>query len=296
MQCGATFLFVATMALTVLRANTLRIGNSMHTRCTRTLPFLSMAAGNKKEVLYDMPVSNHGARVRMILKAKNLVGNNVEIRQPAELGGLTSPDFEKLNPQRKMPLLVTEGGYPIAESDTIARYLMEKYGSQPPSFRPNTLPLAVLSEQLVRLHDIYISPIQGCLYKAPGYIMSVHGTDRRAAMRDLVRQVDNAETLLRNFDATFPGARKGGYLCGQEISLADATLFPTMVFVHFMMPRFFDLRVPGPLLADWFHNISSSDEAAACVREEIEGALRGWEAAGRWTPILEEMKQTQANR
>lgn len=255
---------------------------------------MSMAIGARREILYDMPVSNHGARCRMIIKAKGLLGSSVEIQQPAALGGLVSPEYERLNPQKKMPLLVTEGGYPIPESDTISRYLLEKYAAQSPSFVPAHLPLRVLSEQIVRLHDIYMAPIQGCLYKAPGYIMSVHGTDRRAALRDLVRQIENLEGLLRTFDEAFPNARKGGYLCGTEISLADAALFPTYVFWAFMMPRFFDQPVPGPLLAEWFRQLSSSDAAAATIREEIEGALRAWEGSGRWAPILEELKQTKS--
>lgn len=189
--------------------------------------------------------------------------------------------------------MVTDGGYPIPESDTISRYLLEKYAAQRPSFVPTHLPLRVLSEQIVRLHDTYMTPIQGCLYKAPGYIMSVHGADKRAALKDLLRQIENLEALLRSFDESFPNARKGGYLCGNEISLADATIYPTYVFWEFMMPRFFDVPVPGNLLKEWFQQLSSSDESAASVREEIEVALRGWEASGRWLPILEELKQSK---
>lgn len=66
---------------------------------------LSMAVSSRREILYDMPVSNHGARCRMIIKAKGLLGNSVEIQQPAALGGLVSPEYAALNPQKKMPLL-----------------------------------------------------------------------------------------------------------------------------------------------------------------------------------------------
>ena len=47
----------------------------------------SWEAVGKKDVLYDLPVSNHGARCRMIVYAKNL-GSRIDIRSPEKLGGL----------------------------------------------------------------------------------------------------------------------------------------------------------------------------------------------------------------
>lgn len=53
---------------------------------------------NEKDILYDMPISNHGARVRMIISAKN-IGNFIDIKQPSEIGGMKSVDYLKLNAQ-----------------------------------------------------------------------------------------------------------------------------------------------------------------------------------------------------
>jgi len=255
---------------------------------------LTTAASALKSVLYDVPVSNHGARVRMIINSKG-IASEVAMKPPTELGGLTSPEYRRLNPQGKMPLLVTDNGYPIAESDTISRYLIDKYSGTGPSFVPNDARLRILSEQLSRQHDIYISPLQGAMYKAPGFPLSIFGTDRGKALDELVKQVSNLEGLLQTFDAVHgPNLRKGGYLCGSEISLADATIFPTMVFCQFMLPRFFDVQVPGSLLRDWFERLSSSDSSANQVKEEIEVALRNWEAAKRWEPILDEKKRSSS--
>jgi glutathione S-transferase len=71
-----------------------------------------------RDVLYDMPVSNHGARVRILAQEK---GIDLDVRLPSEIGGLKSPEFIALNAQGKMPLLVTQEGFPIPESDTICR-------------------------------------------------------------------------------------------------------------------------------------------------------------------------------
>lgn len=48
------------------------------------------------ETLYDAPVSNHGARVRILSKVKNI---DLQIKSPADIGGLKSPEYSKLSIQ-----------------------------------------------------------------------------------------------------------------------------------------------------------------------------------------------------
>ncbi|KAJ1491111.1 hypothetical protein T484DRAFT_1613236 [Baffinella frigidus] len=88
--------------------------------------------------LYDMPVSNNGARCRIIIYKKGLTEQDITILHPSTLGGLKSPEYLALNPQGKMPLLTTEHGA-ILESDTIARYLLDRFSDRAPSFAPATL-------------------------------------------------------------------------------------------------------------------------------------------------------------
>jgi glutathione S-transferase len=66
-----------------------------------------------------------------------------------------------------MPLLLVgaEGGsgidmYPIVESDPIARYLCDKYVGVGPSLKPEHAMQRTLGEQLVRVMDMYIGPLQ----------------------------------------------------------------------------------------------------------------------------------------
>ena len=76
--------------------------------------------------LYDLPVSNNGARVRMLLYYKDV--KDVEIVSPMELGGLRSEDYLKVNPQGKMPALsCRDENELVPESDTIARFLGGKF-------------------------------------------------------------------------------------------------------------------------------------------------------------------------
>jgi glutathione S-transferase len=133
--------------------------------------------------LYDLPVSNHGARVRLLLYKKGLE-SAVKIVSPQELGGLRSAEYKALSPQGKMPLLVEDDGTSVWESDAICRHLLDKHADTGPSLRPTTLTARTAAEVICRHHDAYLGPIQGCLYK-PVPPFGRFGT-RAAALRELV--------------------------------------------------------------------------------------------------------------
>lgn len=222
-------------------------------------------------ILFDMPVSNNGARCRIILYKKKI--NDVEIRSPMELGGLKSPEYLSRNPQGKMPLLsLPNGGLDLAESDTIARYLLSQYAEKGPSFQMNN----PRSNLIARVHDMYITTIQGCLYKAaPPF--GPFGI-RKDAIAEILRQLEVIEDLVV--------VDEGMYLCGAEVSLADATVFPTAVFLDYMLPKF-DVATPlPPKLRQWFDTLTQQDADFARVRAEITEALRGWDGNRRWDTIL----------
>jgi glutathione S-transferase len=228
----------------------------------------------KKSILYDMPVSNNGARCRLIIYKKQI--DDVEIQSPSVLGGLKSAEYLQRNPQGKMPLLVCppyeqDGGLNLAESDTIARYLLSKYASLGPSFLPDN----PRSNLMARIHDMYITTIQGAMYKAAPPFGSF-GT-RKAALVELQKQLLVLEDLLVDH---------GLYLCGDDVSLADATIFPTLVFLAHMLPKFEILPALPTKLGQYYDEVTSQDPDFAKVRGEIMEALQGWETNQRWDGIL----------
>eukprot|EP00523_Entomoneis_sp_CCMP467_P017022 CAMPEP_0168772542 /NCGR_PEP_ID=MMETSP0725-20121227/4010_1 /TAXON_ID=265536 /ORGANISM="Amphiprora sp., Strain CCMP467" /LENGTH=378 /DNA_ID=CAMNT_0008822063 /DNA_START=8 /DNA_END=1144 /DNA_ORIENTATION=- len=231
-------------------------------------------ASASRAILYDMPVSNNGARVRLILYKKGLGSQDVTMVKPTEVGGLKSDDYLQINPQGKMPSMVCKDtGLNLAESDTIARFILSKHATVGPSFQPDNPKSNLMS----RLHDIYLGPIQGCLYKAKGPF-GIFGT-RKDAIAEYVRQ-------MQIIDGLIDGSQEGLYLCGSEVSLADATLFPSMVFANFMLPKF-DVSPPLPSkIARWFREVRERDSAFAKVYSEIVEALEAWDENGRWQNIL----------
>lgn len=243
-----------------------------------TVPTMS-----ENPVLYDMPVSNNGARCRVIIYKKG-IEDQVSIKSPMDVGGLRSPEFLALNPQGKMPLLVA-GKMALPESDTICRYLLDRFGDSSPSFIPSTLEARTKSDLICRLHDMYLTTIQGVLYKAtPPF--GIYGS-RLDALKELRKQL-----LILNDVADADGP----YLAGKDISLADATVFPTLVFVAHMLPIYassegeegaFDIKVVlGDKVAKWYLNMQQHDAVFKKVHQEIQTALNGWSDKGRWTTIL----------
>ena len=228
-----------------------------------------------RSILYDKPVSNNGARCRAIIYKKGLSEKDVTIKNPNEVGGLRSEEYLKINPQGKMPCLVChETGLNIAESDTIARYLMARYSDMGPSFQPDN----PKSNLIARLHDIYLTTIQGFMYKATGPF-GRFGT-RKDAMSEYIRQLQVIEDLIDYQD------KDGIYLCGADISLADVTLFPSCVFASYMMPKF-DVNPPLPRkMNHWFNTLKNKDPVLSRICDEITKALHVWEKDDRWGRLL----------
>jgi len=228
---------------------------------------------SSKHTLYDLPVSNNGARCRLILYKKKIPSEDVAIVSPATLGGLKSDEYLALNPQGKMPLLTSQDGINLPESDTICRYLMSTYADKGPSFLPDD----PTSNLIARIHDMYITTIQGCLYK-PSPPFGIYGT-RQDALKELQKQLQVIEDLVS-------GERDGYYLCGADCSLADVTLFPTMVFIKEMLPKFepYANDLP-PKLSKWFDDVKANDADFMKVHDEVNGGIQNWDSNGRWDSI-----------
>lgn len=155
--------------------------------------------------LFDVPVSNHGARARILLYGKRLGPTKVAIISPmAEFpeGGLKSVEYLKLSPQGKMPMLQTDSGLCIAESSAIFSYLTDRFSDSDPSFIPQTAEERAISNMITCIHDNYLSGIQGCLYKA----MSVE--ERSMKLKELSKQIDVIEHHMS----------AGPFVAGKEIS------------------------------------------------------------------------------
>lgn len=117
------------------------------------------AASEAKPVLYDVPVSNNGARCRLIIYWKQLE-DAFAITDPSAIGGIKSDEYLRLNPQGKMPLLVLPDELALPESEVISQYICHAYEDVGPSLIPEDPETRAVAALATRIHDVYIVPIQ----------------------------------------------------------------------------------------------------------------------------------------
>jgi glutathione S-transferase len=219
----------------------------------------STSVPSSNHLLFDIPVSNNGGRARIIVYKKGIPESDCSVVSPAELGGFKSKEYLAINPQGKVPALKCQStGLCLAESDTVCRYLLTAYAHVGPSFQPDN----PLSNKIARFHDMYLTTIQSCLYRAAPPFGSFG--IRKDALREYCKQLYFIAELI---DATGP------YLCGKNISLADATVFPSIVFASFMFPKFeegiMEQQAIPPMIQEWYQRMIDTDAAFQKVYEEV---------------------------
>jgi glutathione S-transferase len=137
---------------------------------------------------------------------------------------------------------------------------MSTYADKGPDFLPDN----PRSNLIARIHDMYITTIQGALYKA---------TPPFGIYRTRSDALDELKLQLKVINDLIEDDKDGIYLCGNEVSLADASLFPTMIFIAEMLPKFgIDDGVPSKL-ANWFMEVREKDADFAKVYDEVRKHL-----------------------
>ena len=235
-----------------------------------------------KPTLFDVPVSNNGARIRWLLYKKGLE-DDFDIIPPAQIGGVKSREYLAMNPQGKMPLLALPCGTALPESQVIESYILDKYKGQGPDLLPETPELRALAALVARIHDQYMAPIQGCMYKP------MPSAGQRA------KQLNDINFQLGVLEWTIIGP----YVCGEEISYADGALLPTFVFYTWILPRHFgweSVFTDRPKLEAWWKAVSADPEAARVIGE-MHAGLQAWEDNDRWnkTGVAEQVQDINYN-
>ena len=241
-------------------------------------------------ILITVPVGNNPARVRMLIYFKGLE-SLIDMKTPADYGGLSSADYRKINPQGKIPSLILPSGKTLFEAKVIFGYINDIHASKGPPVGAESPEDRALAALIVQVHDLYIaSPNssdptitanQGAMYKS---VDVIDGPARAAKLAELDKQLGVLESLVR-----------GPYAVGESITEADLTLWPTLAcFLPKILPSVFGWTNPMedakrfPRLVAW-HAAVGALPAAQKVKAEVDAALDGWHASGRFEPIKEQM-------
>lgn len=224
--------------------------------------------------IYSVPVSNYSARVRYLIRRKELTEDEVQICTPKELGGMKSEQYLKMNPLGKIPaasVQCADGRECLYESSVICEYLAETFEDRAPSFVPKTPEARAKSRLIANLLDIYVGPYHPFMYK------KLEG-DRDDGVKKMDQGFDAIEHAL---------CPNGPYAVGKELSIADCCLWGNWAFYDFMLPTFFGRHPTDgrPKLTSWYKYMQNESPAAKEVYLEVFRALQQWWDKGRWIDL-----------
>jgi maleylpyruvate isomerase len=159
--------------------------------------------------LFSLALSPFAARVRVAVHAKKL---SVEIVAPPP-DWRTSPEFRKLNPLVRVPVLVLDDGTSLAESGVIVEYLEDAYPET--SLRPRSPKDLARVRFITQVAEQYVMPS----------IMPLFGlfdakVRDEAAVTAAIAKLDSA---LKQLNDLLP---PDSYASGDRLSTADAWLMP----------------------------------------------------------------------
>ena len=199
---------------------------------------------------YQSDLSPYATRVRILADAKG-----IKLDSQAPLGGgLKSPEYLKLNPIGRLPVLMVEG-HALPESEVICEYLEDTHPT--PTLRPVD-PLARAKVRLLaRMGDLYISPQLTKLFPQ----MSPKRREQAVvdqAFADLEAAAGQIAHFLEGPD----------YAVGNRLSLADCTLAPLFFFVEKMLTPTF--AKPSPLtgkMRTYWEGVTKDPHVAKGLKE-----------------------------
>jgi glutathione S-transferase len=166
--------------------------------------------------LYSREISPFASRVRVSILAKKLP---VRIIDMPDVG---SEAFGKLNPMRRVPVLVLEDGTAIPESETIVEYLEEAYPSTP--LRPAAPSDRARVRLIARVAELYVFP-------AAVPIFAANAARDQEQVDKLFAGLDQALGTAASFlqaDST------SWHAWGDQLTTADGALAPFLFYVQFL--------------------------------------------------------------
>ncbi|MGA8320167.1 MAG: maleylacetoacetate isomerase [Xanthobacteraceae bacterium] len=193
--------------------------------------------------LYSYFRSSAAYRVRIALNLKGIAYDTISIHLIKDGGHNKRPEFRAINPQMRVPVLVTPAGDTLTQSLAIIEYLDETH-PQPP-----LLPKDPIARAKVRA----LAELIAC---------DIHPLNNTSPLRYLKRDMGQEQSaidawyhhwVLSGFEALEAMIGDGPYLCGKDVTLADTCLVPQVANAR---------RLKVPL--DTFPKIVAAD--VACLK------------------------------
>lgn len=201
-------------------------------------------------ILHDLTPGMHPRRVRIFLAEK---GVSIERREVDAAGGANAaPDFIRLNPLGKLPLLELDDGSTIAESLAICRYVEALY-PDPPLIGRTPREAAHIDMWALRM-DHELSQMIALVF--------IHSSDFYRGRVEQIPEVANwsrgrALQTMSWLDSELARRR---YIAGEDYSIADI-----IAQCAFVLGKAVGLRISPELahLSRWFSEVTARPTARA---------------------------------
>ena len=201
-------------------------------------------------ILHDLRAGMHPRRVRIFMAEK---GISIERREVDAAGGANAlPDFLRLNPLGKLPVLELDDGSAIAESLAICRYL-EALHPQPPLMGQTPQVSAQIEMWTLRMDHELSQPI---------VLAFVHSSD---FYRGRVEQVPEVAGWARNRALQTMAWLDGELAERSHIAGDDYTLADIVAQCACVLGKAVGLRIPPEMtnLSRWFAQVFARPTARA---------------------------------
>jgi maleylacetoacetate isomerase len=166
--------------------------------------------------LYSYFRSSAAYRVRIALNLKGIAYETVSVHLVKDGGHNKRPEFRAVNPQMRVPVLVTAGGEHLLQSLAIIEYLDE---TQP---EPPLLPKDPIGRAKARaLADLIACDIHPLNNTSPlRYLKNALGQEQSAI------DAWYHHWVIAGFEALEALIEPGPYACGKAVTIADVCLVP----------------------------------------------------------------------
>lgn len=201
--------------------------------------------------LYGNLASPYVARVVLFARLKGLT-----LVPESPPGGHTrSPEFLKLNPLGKMPLLATDDAC-LPESDVICAYLEDRFPEK--SGLPGSALDRARARLLPRLLDLHVMPVGNALF---GQLNPATRDQEKTA-----QLVGNLRTALGDLEK-FLEAKP--FAAGAQLSLADCALLPSLMSLQMVVIPALGIEDPtrAGKLGAWWQGMENEPLAATFAAE-----------------------------
>jgi len=166
--------------------------------------------------LYSYFRSSAAYRARIALNLKNIAYETAPIHLIKDGGYQRRPEFRAINPQMRVPALVTAAGDVLIQSLAIIEYLDETHPDPP--FLPK--------EPVARAHARALADIIACDIHPMNNLMALRYLKREMHQQQIAIDAWYHHWVIEGFEAFEALTRPGPYACGSEVTVADIFLVP----------------------------------------------------------------------